>query len=393
MKQLTLAAVGFERYAKTTRRAAFLAEMERVVPWSALCALIEPFYPKPGNGRPPIGVERMLRIYFLQQWFNLSDPAAEEALYDSSAMRQFVGIDLGREPVPDETTVCRFRHLLEAHDLGQPLFDEVQQHLAAKGLKVATGTIVDATIINAPSSTKNADKARDPEMHQTKKGNQWYFGMKAHFGVDSRTKLIHAAVATPANVADSTVLPDLLHGKETRVWGDQAYRGQRAVIRRHAPRAQDFVNRRCRHRGVVDEVERAKNRTKLIHAAVATPANVADSTVLPDLLHGNETRVWGDQAYRGQRAVIRESAPKARDFTNRRYRHRGVVDEVERAKNRTKSKVRARVEHVIGVIKRVFGFAKVRYRGLKKNTHRLLVTCALANLFTVRRHLLRCQGV
>ena len=188
MKQLTLAAAGFERYAKTTRRAAFLAEMERVVPWSALCALIEPFYPKPGNGRPPVGVERMLRIYFLQQWFNLSDPAVEEALYNSSAMRRFIDIDLGREPVPDETTVCRFRHLLEAHDLGQQLFDEVQRHLASKGLKVATGTIVDATIITAPSSTKNADKARDPEMHQTKKGNQWYFGMKAHFGVDSRTK-------------------------------------------------------------------------------------------------------------------------------------------------------------------------------------------------------------
>jgi IS5 family transposase len=145
------------------------------VPWPALCVLIEPFYPKPGNGRPPVGVERMLRIYLLQQLFNLSDPAVEEALYDSLAMRRFVGIDLGREPVPDETTVCRFRHLLEAHDLGRQLFDEVQRHLAAKGLKVATGTIVDATIINAPSSTKNADKARDPEMHQTKKGNQWYF--------------------------------------------------------------------------------------------------------------------------------------------------------------------------------------------------------------------------
>jgi IS5 family transposase len=317
MKQLTLAATGFERYRKTTRRATFLAEMERVVPWPALCGLIEPFYPKAGNGRPPVGVERMLRIYLLQQWFNLSDPAAEEALYDSRAMRDFVGIDLGREPVPDETTVCRFRHLLEEHDLGRQLFDEVQRHLADKGLKVATGTIVDATIISAPSSTKNAEKARDPEMHQTKKGNQWYFGMKAHLGVDSRTKLIHAAVATPANVADSTVLPDLLHGRETRVWGDQAYRGQRAVIRQHAP--------------------------------------------------------------------------KAKDFTNRRYRQRGVVDEVERAKNRTKSKVRARVEHSIGVIKRVFGFAKVRYRGLNKNAHRLLVTCALANLLIARRHLLRCQ--
>ena len=149
-----------------------------------------------------------------------------------------------------------------AHDLGRRLFDEVQRHLAVNGLKVATGTIVDATIINALSSTKNAGKARDPEMHQTKKGNQWYFGMKGHFGVDSRSKLIHAVVATPANVADSTMLPDLLHGQETRVWGDQAYRGQRAAIRRHAPRAQDFVNRHYRHRGVVDEVERAKNRTK-----------------------------------------------------------------------------------------------------------------------------------
>jgi IS5 family transposase len=317
MKQLTLAVAGFERYAKTTRRAVFLAEMEQVVPWAALCRRIEPFYPKPGNGRPPIGVERMLRIYFLQQWFNLSDPAVEEALYDSQAMRRFVGIDLGREPAPDETTVCRFRHLLEAHDLARQLFDAVQRHLAEKGLKVATGTIVDATIISAPSSTKNAGKARDPEMHQTKKGNQWYFGMKAHLGVDSRTKLIHAAVATPANVADSRVLPELLHGRETRV--------------------------------------------------------------------------WGDQAYRGQRAAIRHKAPRARDFTNRRYRHRGVVDEKERAKNRSKSRVRARVEHPIGVIKRVFGFTKVRYRGLKKNAHRLLVTCALANLFIVRRQLLRFQ--
>src|SRR5213076_46442 len=232
MKQRTLAMMtGFEQYTRKTRRAIFLEEMEQVVPWRELCALVAPHYPKPGNGRPPVGVERMLRLYFLQHLFNLSDPAVEEALYDSSAMRHFVDIDLGREPVPDETTVCRFRHLLEEHDLGQQLFDEVQRHLAAKGLKVATGTIVDATIINAPSSTKNAEKARDPEMHQTKKGNQWYFGMKAHLGVDSRTKLIHAVVATPANVADSTVLPELLHGNETRVWGDQAYRGQRAVIR------------------------------------------------------------------------------------------------------------------------------------------------------------------
>lgn len=236
MRQLSLAMAGFERFARTTRRAAFLAEMARVVPWSALCAVIEPSYPKPGNGRPPIGVARMLRLYFVQQWFNLSDPGVEEALYDSPAMRGVVGIDLGREPVPDETTVCRFRHLLETHGLGRRRFDQVQRHLAENGLQVATGTIVDASIIHAPSATKNRARARDPERHQTKKGNQWYFGLKAHVGVDSRTKLLDAAVATPANVADSRVLPDLLHGRETRVWGDQAYRGQRAVIRRHAPR-------------------------------------------------------------------------------------------------------------------------------------------------------------
>ena len=227
MKQMTLATAGFERYRKTTRRVTFLAEMEQVVPWRDLCRLVEPVYPKAGKGRPPVGLERMLRIYFLQHWFNLSDPAVEEALYDSQSMRRFVGIDLGREPAPDETTVCRFRHLLEQHDLGTRMFEEVHHHLEAKGLKVAAGTIVDATIINAPSSTKNADKARDPDMHQTKKGNQWYFGMKAHIGVDSRTKIIHAVVATAANVADSQVLADLLHGAETRVWGDQAYRAAR----------------------------------------------------------------------------------------------------------------------------------------------------------------------
>lgn len=317
MKQMTLSASGFDRYAKTTRRAAFLAEMNRVVPWRELCTLIEPFYPKAGNGRPPIGLERMLRIYFLQQWFNLSDPAVEEALYDSLAMRSFVGIDLGREPVPDETTACKFRHLLEKHEIGRQLFEQVHVHLEKQGIKVSKGTIVDATIISAPSSTKNASGERDPDMHQTKKGNQWYFGMKAHIGVDSKTKLIHAVVATAANVADSTILPDLLHGDETRVWGDQAYKGKTEVIREHAP--------------------------------------------------------------------------NARDFTNRRYRFKKRIDEVQRAKNRTKSKIRSRVEHVFGVIKGVFGFVKVRYRGLDKNANRLFATCALANLFIVRSRLMR-QG-
>jgi IS5 family transposase len=171
LMQRTLAmANGFERYSKQTRRAEFLSTMEQVVPWSEVCALIEPFYPKAGNGRRPVGLERMLRIYFLQQWFSLSDPGVEEALYDSLTMRGFVGIDLGREPVPDETTVCKFRHLLEQHGLGEQIFALVNAYLAEHGLKVGTGTIVDATILHAPSSTKNATGERDPEMHQVRKG-------------------------------------------------------------------------------------------------------------------------------------------------------------------------------------------------------------------------------
>jgi IS5 family transposase len=305
---------GFERYTKKTRRQVFLEEMEQVVPWREVCALIEPHYPKPGNGRPPVGVERMLRIYFLQQWFNLSDPAVEEALYDSAVMRQFVGIDLGHEPVPDETTACKFRHLLEEHQLGEQILGTVNLHLQAQGVRITTGTIVDATILHAPSSTKNREQQRDPEMHQTKKGNAWYFGMKAHVGVDSKTKIIHTAVATAANVADSTVLSDLLHGEETRV--------------------------------------------------------------------------WGDQAYKGQSHVIKECAPRAQDHTHRRYRYKNEIDELERAKNRTKSSVRSKVEHVFQVMKLQFGFVKLRYRGLKKNAHRLFVTCALVNLFLSRRKLL-----
>ena len=306
---------GFERYTKKTRRAMFLEEMEQVVPWEKLCALIEPHDPKPGNGRRPKELENMLRIYFLQQWFNLADPAVEEALYDSATLRQFVGIDLGAEPVPDETTVCKFRHLLEENHLGEEILGTVNLHLQAKGVRITTGTIVDATLIHAPSSTKNREQSRDREMHQAKKGKNWYFGMKAHVGVDSKTKIIHTAAATAANVSDVAMLPDLLHGEETRV--------------------------------------------------------------------------WGDGAYQGQTEVIRECAPRARDFTQRRGRSKGqIVDEVAWAKNRTKSKVRARVEHVFQVMKLKFGFVKVRYRGLKKNAHRLFVTCALVNLFVSRRKLL-----
>lgn len=314
MKQHTL--TGFEKYGKTTRRAQFLADMDRIVPWPEMTAAVQTVYPKisENGGRPPIPLERMLRIYFLQLWFNLSDPAVEEALYDSVSMRNFVGIDLGVEGAPDETTVCKFRHLLERNQLGKTLLKAVNDHLHRSGIKIAKGTIVDATIIGAPSSTKNKDGKRDPEMHQTAKGQQWYFGMKAHIGVDSKTKLIHTILASAANVADSLALPHLLHGKETRVWGDQAYRGQKDAMRTAAPRAKDFTNQRYR---------------------------------------------WGDR-----------------------------VDERIKAKNRTKSRVRAKVEHTIGVIKRVFGFQKVRYRGLAKNLHRLEVTAALANLYMVRRRLL-----
>ena len=316
MRQDSFSDAGFENYRKKTRKEQFLAEMETIIPWKELTEVIEPFYPKPeGAGRRPVGIERMLRIHFIQHWFNLSDPAAEEALYDSRSLRQFVGIDLGREPVPDETTICKFRHLMEKHNLGDQLFHLVNQYLKENGLKVSRGTIVDASIISAPSSTKNKKKERDPDMRSARKGNQGYFGMKAHIGVDSRTKLIHSVVATSANVHDSQVLPDLLHGEETRVWGDSAYAGQSQAITDHAPRA--------------------------------------------------------------------------RDFTHAKGSRKRKLSEQERASNRNKSRVRAKVEHQFGIIKRQFGFSKVRYRGLDKNAHRLFVACALSNLVIAKKTLLK----
>ncbi|MDI3259255.1 MAG: IS5 family transposase [Sinobacteraceae bacterium] len=318
MKQTTLAmaadqGAGFERYRKPTRREAFLAQMEALVPWAELGALIEPHYPKAGNGRPPIGLQRMLRIHLLQHGFNLADAAMEEALYDSASLRAFVGIDLGREPVPDATSLLRFRHLLEKHHLGEAIFAEVGRLLQAKGLKLSGGTIVDATLIAAPSSTKNAEQRRDPEMKQTKKGNQWHFGMKVHVGADAKTGVVHAAAVTAANVHDKHAVPDLLHGRETRVYGDR-----------------------------------------------------------------------GDQ---GCTDLIQEAAPKAKDFTNRRVRQPWGEDEVARAKNRTKNRTRARVEHVFHVLKRLFGFAKVRYRGLEKNANRVFTALALVNLVMAQRRM------
>lgn len=318
MSQMTFAEGTFEPHRRPTRRDHFLAQMNEVIPWSVLAAVIEPHYPKAGNGRPPVRLELMLRIYFLQHWFNLSDPAAEEALYDSHSMKKFVGVDLGQETVPDETTICRFRHLLERNNLGQKLFEEVASYLQAKGIKIANGTIVDATIISAPSSTKNKKKERDPEMHQTRKGKQYYFGLKAHIGVDSKSQVIHSMVVTAANTHDSQVLPDLLHGDETRVWGDSAYTGQKEALSRAAPNAKDFTH---------------------------------------------------------QRAV------RGRPLT-----------EIEKAKNTTKSRVRAKVEHAFGIMKCVFGFRKVRYRGIDKNANSLFVLGALTNIFLKREHLLRAQS-
>jgi len=204
MRQQSLAMQsGFEKFGRKSKRELFLEEMDKLVPWAALVGLIGPHYPKGEHGRPPVGLERMLRLYFLQQWFNLSDPGLEDALYESQVLRLFAGIDLGREPVPDETTILNFRHLLEKHDLGRAMLNVVNEYLAQCGVRISTGTIVDATIIHAPSSTKNEAGKRDPEMHQTKKGNQWYFGMKAHVGVDSKQGIVHSAEATAANIADS----------------------------------------------------------------------------------------------------------------------------------------------------------------------------------------------
>jgi IS5 family transposase len=318
MKQRSFASVGlsgldFAANGRTTRKAKFLIEMNALVPWSALCALIEPYYPKAGNGRPPIGLERMLRIHFLQLWFNLADEACEEALYDTPLFREFAMIDLGEERVPDATTLLKFRRLLETHNLGRAVFEQVNGLLAERGMKLSGGTMVDATLIHAPSSTKNAEQTRDPEMHQTRKGNQWYFGMKLHIGVDSTTGLAHSAVVTAANVHDKHPLPDLLHGQEERVYGDCAYATQEDSIHGKAPNAMDLTNK-----------------------------------------------------------VVRKGSP---------------TEALERMVNRGKSKTRARVEHMFGVVKRLWGFSKVRYRGLAKNATRAFVALATANLYLARKTL------
>lgn len=314
MKQRSLASQSvFEKYGRKSRRELFLDEMEQIVPWAALLALVEPHYAKAGKGRQPVGLSIMLRTYFVQQWFNLSDPGVEEALYESPVLQRFVGVDLGMAPAPDETTVLRFRHLLEKHSLGGQMLDMVNEHLESKCIKIQTGTIVDASIIHAPSSTKNEAGKRDPEMHQTKKGNQWFFGLKTHIGVDSKEGHVHSVATTAANVSD-------------------------------------------------------------VH-------------MLPDLLHGEERKVWGDGGYQGQTEAIKQAAPHAQDMTCKRTRFKNYVDEEARRKNTTKSRVRAKVEHVFRILKRVFGFDKVRYRGIVKNHHRLCANFALVNLYLHRKRL------
>ena len=296
------------------RRERFLAGMDAVIPWARLLGLIEPHYPKAGNGTQPKPLEQMLRIYFMQNWFNLSDPQAEDSLYDIESMRRFAGIELMGHDIPDETTILRFRHLLEQHQLTERIFAEIRSLLEQKRLLLKSGTIVDATIIAAPPSTKNADKARDPQMHQTKKGKDWHFGMKAHIGTD-RHGIVHSLSTTAANVSDITQMSELLHGEEREVFGDQAY--------------------------------------------------------------------WSE-AHR-QAAL----AKGIRYRVNRRSRH---LSEYQRFINRRRSAARARVEHVFHVVKRLWGFNKVRYRGLAKNTARLYTAFALANLYLLRRRLLPAQG-
>jgi IS5 family transposase len=326
MAAMTQSNFGFDPVHKKTRKEIFLEEMNRVVPWAALVAIIQPHARgahQALGGRPPFAVETMLRIHCLQLWWNLSDPAMEEELHERPLYREFAGL-AGSPRIPDETTILRFRHLLEKHDLVAQVMATINAGLAQQGLMLKTGTIVDATIIAAPSSTKNKDGERDPEMHQTKKGNAWHFGMKAHIGVDAESGLVHAVIGTAANVNDVTQGAALLHGEEEMVFADAGYRG-------------------------IDKRDEAKDLEVTWHVAMQP----------------------------GKRRALK---PK-----NRRDR---LLEKVEKLK----ASVRAKVEHPFRVIKQQFGYAKVRYRGLAKNTARLTMMFALSNLWMVRKQLMGAQG-
>jgi len=322
-KQMSLAETGFlPKATKPTRKEIFLSEMEGVVPWSSLEALIEPHYfvKRAKGGRPATPLATMLRIHFLQQWFGYSDPAMEEALHDIPLLRRFAGLDAFEDTLPDESTILRFRHLLEKHDLAVALFAEVDALLAQKGLTMKRGTIVDATLIAAPSSTKNQDKQRDPEMTQTKKGNQWHFGMKAHIGVDAESGLIHSVECTTAKVADIAMMEACLHGEEAFALGDRGYHKTTRTVE-HLEKEGDLF--------------------------IVTPSKKPAG---------------------------------------------GKLTQEQKASNRMLSAIRAIVEHPFRVVKRQFGYTKVRYRGLVKNTGQIVTLFALANLWLARKRLLPLMG-
>lgn len=311
-EQHTFAGLAWSGKKKQTRRELFLAEMNAVIPWAELQALIAPHYPTGTGGRRAMPLERMLRIYFLQHWYDLSDPAAEDALYDSESMRRFAGVELGEDAIPDETTILHFRHLLERHELTERMFDLVRRLLEHRGLLLKSGTVVDATILHAPSSTKNAADTRDPEMKQGRKGKTWYFGMKVHTGSDRRG-IVHSLTTTDAGAADISQLPRLLHGEERELFGDQAY--------------------------------------------------------------------WAEPD--------RQAAEAAgiRYRVNRRPTKQRPLSERWKRINRARSRIRARGEHAYHVVKHLWGFTKVRYRGLAKNTARVFAAFALANLYLLRKRL------
>lgn len=310
----TFASLAYDSKKKKTRREKFLEEMDRVIPWEDLLKIVRHQYPKKGNGRQPMPVERMLRIYFMQQWYGLSDPAMEDSLYDSESMRRFARIDLEVDVIPDETTILNFRHYLEKYHLTKKIFGMTKEHLTDKGLFLREGTIVDATIINASPSTKNESRTRDPEMKQTKKGNQWYFGMKAHVGTDMERGLVHSIEITNAAVHDSQVMDDLLHGEEKAVYGDKAYSD--------TGKSQEFESR-----GIEWHIDRKGS---------------------PYHPLSEDDKVWNKEQHR----------------------------------------IRAKGEHAFLVVKHLWGYRKVRYKGLLKNAAQVFSLFALANLYLVRKNLL-----
>lgn len=311
MKQVSL---GLNLSTKKTRKREFLEQMNKVVPWEVLVGVVEPHWPKSKTGRPPFAIETMLRIHYLQQWFGLSDPAMEEALHDMPVYREFAKLDGVLDRLPDESTILRFRHLLEKHDLATDMLRIVNDLLAYKGLLLKSGTAVDATLISAPSSTKNVEGKRDPEMHQTKKGNQWYFGMKVHVGADVNSGLVHTVSVTPANVSDINQLPHLVREDDRAVFGDKGY--------------------------VNNKLKRVARKAGLF---------------------------WGVSLKASKQHPLTEA--------NKRFNHK-------------MSSVRARVEHVFRVIKRQFGYTKVRYKGIAKNAAQVFSLIGLTNLYLARRALM-----